>query len=107
MLEHCHVTNGHARPVFGRTFLIFVRKLSEPHSYRNYQTHRYLLEQQFGPKFLKKMAYNAFFAVSVRIAIFGLFACFRACYQLSTWADKNGPMSHVSAPVRRLSNTIF
>ena len=42
-LEHCHITNGHAGDrvldvLFSCLFAIF----SEPHSYRNYQTHPYL-----------------------------------------------------------------
>ena len=76
------------RPALGRIFLVFVRNFSEPHSYRSYQTHPYPLEQQFAwvaLEFLEKMAYNNFFAVSVRLAILGILACFRAHILLSTF----------------------
>ena len=49
-----------------------------------------------GQEFLKKIAYNTFFAVNVRLAILGLLHVLEpiSCYQLSALAHKNGPMSH-------------
>ena len=43
-----------------------------------------------GSDFLKKMAYNTFFVVSVRLAILGLYACFRV---VAVMVPKHNPNS--------------
>ena len=95
-LEHCYVTNGHAGDrfldvLFSFLFAFFFRTTllqKLPNTPLPFRT----AICTSCPEFLKKMAYNAFFAISVHLAILGLLSV--PCYQFSAWAHKNGPMSH-------------
>ena len=92
-LEHCYVINGHAGDqyldvlfsfVFFSFFFFFFFFL---HFFQNHslieatRQHLPFWNSNFmcGPEFLKKIAYNGAFAVSVRLAM----ACFRAHILLS------------------------